>query len=227
MHRRSFAAMGLVAFATLGLTSTASAECLNYPIAAGDHLNVGYAFVATVTEVSDAVDPPQADSAPYDWHVELDVERTYRGHVPDRLTFNGWDVGCHNLRGDHLRAGDRIFIATERLDLRPSRVDPFWGDVVAWKGTRGAWAFYATALDHAYDKAFYPAAARSATTTADILALIHSDPAPDTSTEASAAEPSKPTPLLALGLALVVGLFLGWRRLSRNDVTRGQGDRIA
>jgi hypothetical protein len=225
MHRQLLAAMVLAAVTTIGLTSTASAECLDYPIAAGDHLDVGYAFVATVTEASDAVDPPQADSAPYDWHVELAVERTYRGYVPDQLTFNGWDVGCHNLRGEHLRAGDRIFIATERLELRSSRVDPFWGDVVAWKDAGGGWAFYTSALDHAYDKAFYPRAARSATTTADILALIRSDPAPDTSTEVSAGERSTPMPPSVLGLPFVVGLFLGWRRLSRYGMT-GQGDRI-
>lgn len=215
MGRRLSAAVALAALLLTTATPIALAECMGWPIRATERLDVGYAFTATVAEASADVDPPKPDNADFDWHVELAVERTYRGHVPDRLVFNGWDVGCHFLRGDRLRTGDRIFVATERLDLNWLPTDPLSGDVVVWKRTGDGWVLYADALDYGSDEVFYPKAARSATTIAEMLQLVSASSVPDTSTLPADQRRGANTPIPALALAFMAGLLVALKRVSR------------
>ena len=214
MRRRLSSSVALAALLLTMVTSTARAECMTWPVRVTERLDVGYAFTATVTEASRDVDPPKPDNADFDWHVELAVERAYLGRVPDRLVFNGWDVGCHFLRGDGLRTGDRIFVANERLDLTWLPTDPFFGDVVVWKGTDDGWDFYADALDYGSDEAYYPKAARTATTTAEILRLVSAASVPDTSMLIAPEERGNAV-IPALALVFMAGFGLALRYVAR------------
>ncbi|MGK2850062.1 MAG: hypothetical protein ACSLFN_04025 [Candidatus Limnocylindrales bacterium] len=188
------------------LAPTASAECMSWPIRSSDRPDIGYAFIATVTEASADVDPAP-DMADYDWHIEMAVERTYRGQPPETLSYNGWDVGCHFLRGDHLRTGDRLFIATERIADWGVPSDPFDGDVLVWIRDDGRWMLHAKALDWGTDRDFYPRVARAARTTADIVAIVSSARLPDTATVATAAsDDDRPPPASWLTM---IATFLG------------------
>lgn len=179
---RSLAAALLLAGPLLvTLTPPASAECMTWPIRSTERPAVGYAFIATVTEASADVDPAP-NMAAYDWHIEMSVERVYRGNVPETFSYNGWEVGCHFLRGDHLRPGDRLFIATERIGQWTVPSDPFDGDVLVWIRDDGRWKLHTKALDYGSDRGFYPRVARDARTTADIVAIVASARLPDTST---------------------------------------------
>src|SRR5687767_7288563 len=105
----------LVAAALAGLSlgtqaAGVSAECGNLAVDPVDRLNVGAAFSARVTEASDDVDPNPI-ALPWEWHLELSVEDSFYGPVPDQLSFNGYEGGCAEFRGEALQTGDRIIIA--------------------------------------------------------------------------------------------------------------------
>lgn len=212
---RSLAASLLLAGSFLViLAPTASAECMSWPIRSSDRADIGYAFIATVAEASTDVDPAP-DMADYDWHIEMAVERTFRGNVPESFSYNGWDVGCHFLRGDHLRSGDRLFIATERIAQWNVPSDPFDGDVLVWIRDDGRWKLHTKALDYGTDRDFYPRAARSARTTADILAIVGSARLPDTSTATTTSPDDKdgaPAPWIILALAFLYSAVAMARR---------------
>ena len=106
-------------------------------------------------------------------------------------------------------------MATERLDVNWLPTDPFSGDLVAWKRTGDGWVLYADALDYGDDKKFYPKAARTATTTAEILRLVSAGSAPDTSTLSRPEERGELALTPALALAFIAGLVLGLKRVSR------------
>jgi hypothetical protein len=202
----------------------AFAECMSYPIRATDQLDVGFAFTATVTESSADVDPPKPNNAPFAWHVELDIERVYRGRLADRLVFNGWQAGCHRLRGNALRTGDRIFVVSNVFRPDPARVDPFWtmdAEVLVWKAVNDGWTFYADVLEYGSDPEFYPPNARSATTTGEILALIADAPVPDTSTAAIQVRDS-PWRLVLLACTFVIAFAGLCARFSRARHIRGR-----
>lgn len=222
--KRSVAAALLLAGSLLAiLAPTASAECMSWPIRSSERPEIGYAFIATVTEASADVDPAP-DMADYDWHIEMTVERTYRGEVPETFTYNGWDVGCHFLRGDRLRTGDRLFIATERIARWGVPSDPFGGDVLVWIRDGGRWKLHTKALDYGTDRDFYPRVARVARTTADIVAIVSSARLPDTSTvTAAAADDDRPPPTWwpTLAMTFVGAAFVMSRRLSRPRVSVG------
>lgn len=174
----------------------ALAECMDLPPRANEPIDAANAFVATVVDASNDIDPTSADGPEFDWHVELRVDRLYRGRIPDRLSYNGWAVGCHELLGDHLHAGDRLFIVSNVYRERPTPpgADPFaWIDaqVLAWRLVDGRWSFYEDALDYGTDREFYPRAARQATTTAEILRLADRGFLPDTSTDPAARRSSQ------------------------------------
>jgi hypothetical protein len=215
MRRLLFAAVAFASLLYAIVVPTAFAECMNWPIRATERLDAGHAFIATVTEASRDVDPPKPDNSDFDWHVELTVERTYRGDVPDRIVYNGWDVGCHELRGDGLRTGDRIFVAAEGLHMEYLPVDPFEGHVIVWRQTGDGWALDEDALSYGSDAEFYPEAARSATTTADILRLISDPPAPDTSISSAPKGPDDDPPVPALALVFLAGIVVALAHLSR------------
>lgn len=218
MRRRLAGAAVFAGLILVTVPPTVSAECFGFPVRAGERLDAGYAFTATVTDASANVDPPKPDNAAFDWHVELEVEQRYRGDVPDQLVYNGWDVGCHELVGNHLQTGDRIFILSQDLHLDWNPGDPFDGDVVVWKWTGDGWAFYSKVMDYGSDRQFYPAAVRRATTTAAILKLV-AEAAPNTDAAqvgiATGPERDAPAGLTILALAFTAGFVLAWRRASR------------
>jgi hypothetical protein len=175
---------------------------MDWPPRADERIEITHAFTATVIEASNTVDPAHPDSAEFDWHIDLRVERVYRGEVPDRLIYNGWSVGCHELLGHRLHAGDRLFIASNVFVAQPTPpgADPFsWlgANVFAWRRVDGRWSFYEDALDYGSDRHFYAAAARRATTTGEILRLADLGFLPDTATE-PAARTSRPAMWVAV-----------------------------
>lgn len=164
---------------------TVMAECTWGPPRASDPFKARFAFTATVTEASDAVDPARPGEPPFDWHVELAIDRMYRGKLPERLTLNGRVEDCSYLIGQRLHEGDRLFIALDRHDLD---WDGLYGQMLAWRGVGGRWTFDQDLLNYGSDARFYPQQAREATTTAQIVSIIEAFAMPDTATEA-------PTPL--------------------------------
>ena len=170
--------------------SPVRAECPDTAPRADERLDITHVFTATVTEASTMVDPSRPESADFDWHLELRVDHVYLGEIPERLAYNGWAVGCHELYGDRLRDGDRIFVATTVFVATPAPpgADPFASTgarVLAWNWTAGRWSFYEDALDYGSDRDFYPVAAREARTTADILRVLAAGGMPETSTAAT------------------------------------------
>jgi hypothetical protein len=218
MARAFMAAAGLAVLLLSAGTPVALAECMSWPIKATEQPRFGYAFSATVLEASEDVDQPTTYDADYTWHVELAIDRTYRGQMPKRLAFNGWDVGCHSLRGDHLRTGDRIFVATSAFKPNAHLMDPFSvmnGDLIAWKRVAGRWAFYEEALDYGSDKDFYPRAARNATTTADILRIISAAGLPDTSTAMTSSVDGERHDAPVLALVFAAGFLIALEKFRR------------
>lgn len=217
MQRRILAALAAVGLVLTVAVPSASAECFGGPggpIGANERLDVGAAFAATVTEASRDVDPAVPGMSAFNWHVELKINRTYIGHVPASIVYDGWDAGCHVLRGDELHTGDRIIVAVEHLSLGDLPRDPFDGDVIVWKATFGAWTFDEAALLWAFDPAYYPKAARNATTTEEILRVISNGRMPDTATLPPPDAPRQDrTPTIAL--LIVAILMLSMARRSR------------
>lgn len=216
MQIRSLSAtLSLVGLALMWTVPSVMAECSPGDTPPDRHLDVGYAFTATVVEVSSDVDPPRPDGAPFNWHVVLQVDRSYRGDVPVEIVFNGWTAQCwFGVRGDQLQVGERLFVAGQRLRLERFPTDPFAGDLALWTWTGERWRYARDVLT--YDGPLTPLdpdsrAVRAASTTGEILALIRAD-APDTSIT-SRDEPHPATPPLAtLGLAFVGGLgACAWR----------------
>lgn len=213
--RRVIAAAALAVLLLPTTATVALAECTDWPIGATERLHIRYAFTATVA--ASWRDPERSDDGPeFDWRTELDVERTYRGRVPGRIVANGWYFGCHSLRGDRLQTGDRIFVASTAFRPHADGLDPFTvidGQVIVWKRSGNIWRFFEDGLDYGSDKEFYPRAARTATTTADILALISGRSAPDTSTMSAPGRGDVRAVIPVLALAFIAGFFLGLKRL--------------
>jgi hypothetical protein len=225
MLTRLLLATGLAIALSGAFAPAALAECTDWPPRANERLDVAYAFIATVTEASNTIDPAQPDTADFNWHVELRVDRLYRGHVPERLSYDGWAVGCHELRGDRLRTGDRLFVVSNVFieHPRPPGADPFaavGAQVVAWKRVDGRWRFYEDALDYGADRHFYPPAARQATTTEEILDLMPVGFLPDTATEAPRPTDAEQWQAPLLVVSLLAGLIAIRRRMRDSSFPR-------
>lgn len=203
----------------------ASAECFTGPVKAGDVPRVRFAFIATVADASDHVDPVEGMAA-YDWHVELRTEQSYLGKVPPSLKYNGWKYGCHDFRGDGLHTGDRIFVATEHLHAAYLPGDPFDGDVLVWRADGDGWAFYTNAMSGAEFDENYPAQVRQATTLSEILRIVQVGSLPATSTAPAAAHDARgpvQVPLLLVALfALVASRWI--TQVPRRAVTVNDAD---
>lgn len=215
--RSLLAALALAAGALAWAVPTVLAECPPRDGAADRHLDVGYAFTATVTDVSNQVDPPRQGSADFDWHVALHVDRTFRGEVPDDIVFNGWTAQCgFGVRGDQLHVGERVFVAGQRLQPERFPTDPFAGDLALWTRTGGEWRYARDVLTYDQTTRLDPdsSAVRAATTTPEILALIRTG-APDTSTAAPDEPPIAAPPVAVFGIALLIGLGAAAWRLRR------------
>ena len=193
-------------------TSDVLAEC---PPGPDDHrLDVGYAFIAKVDEASRDVGPPVDGNAPFDWHVELNVERVYRGDLPDRFAFDGWDAGCSPLRGDQLQAGDRVFILAEDFELAPPR-DPLSGDFLMWRDDGADWSYDAEAIGARVDETWLTARMRTLTRTSEIVRLALTPP--DTATR-----PSTGAPLWAPVFVALIAIGVAASRFSRDGRASGR-----
>jgi hypothetical protein len=221
MRVRSLTAALVLAAGTLAWAVPAVlAECPPRDGPADRHLDVGYAFTATVTELSSQVDPPREGNADFDWHVVLDVDRTYRGEVPAEIVFNGWTAQCwFGVRGDQLHLGERVFVAGQRLRLERFPTDPFSGDLALWTWTGQRWKYARDVLTYDRTTRLDPDSrmVRAASTTTAILALIRSD-APDTSTAMSGDLPDDAPPIALLVSALLIGFSASVWRLRRRSV---------
>jgi hypothetical protein len=200
---------GLLAASTLIVVfaSPALAECMTWPRHATERLQVGYAFSGTVVDVAKSLYSEEG-SPLYRWVVSVEVEHVYRGRVPERVQLEGTDWGCSFLRVSSLTDGDRVFIASERL--RPALTDETdLGNVLAWKQTGGRWVFHDHGLQEGSDPDYYPAAARTAKTTRDIVRLISGAALPDTSTQPLDRRSNLASlPLLGVIFASSLGLLL-------------------
>lgn len=129
-----------------GAVSSALAECSNLAIDPIDRVNVGAAFLARVTEVSDDVDPNPNGSA-WNLHVKLSVDAVYHGVVPGTIEFNDYaGFGCGEFLFEKLDVGDRIIVAVEQVPLSYLPAAPFEGHMVVWKKIDDGWRFYEDAL---------------------------------------------------------------------------------
>ena len=213
--------MAFLVASTLAVASPspALAECMTWPDRATDQWHVGYAFTGTVVGVSKDEDPEQGGSPLYFWHVTVDVEDVYRGRIPDPLVLDGSDWGCSFLYVQLLAEGDRILMASERL--RPGVTDETdLGNVLLWKRSSKRWVFEEEALQDGSNHEFYPRAARTARTMADILRLISGAALPDTSTTLRDQVPASGSmPVLAAILASSLGLLLMRRQLDGGSVS--------
>lgn len=201
MTRRQFAtATPFAALLLLALAGPVLAECFPPP---PDFPRIRYAFTATVTEFSDSVAEDLPDMSGFDWHLEMSIDRTYRGDLPGRLEADGWEYGC-GFTGVEVRVGERLFVAAEKVELSDPRL--VLGEVLIWRGVgEGRWEFYADALQ---DGALgYPTAAVRADTTDEILGVLSDLRPPDTST-APAKDADRRDPPLPLLAALLVVTFL-------------------
>jgi hypothetical protein len=186
-----------------------SAECWPGPPGPRDVVPVKFAFVATVEQVRDPVNPA-VDVANYRWFLELSVDRVYRGDVPRSLKLSGFDAGCSFIAPVGLQAGDVLFIAIDRLDPGSNR--SLEGQLLMWRRTDDGWAFAEDALSYGTYSNFWPIAAREARSTEEILAVIRSGKVPDTATA-----PHRPTDasfphLPFLGLTFLVTTLVGAMR---------------
>jgi hypothetical protein len=225
MQRRGarLALAGLFAWLLVPLvTSSVSAECANLAIDPIDHVRVGVAFLATVTEVSDDVASKPDGGSPWDVHVEMSVEEVFRGQVPGSLAFNAYELGCGEFQTDRLEVGNRIIIAAEDVPLSYLPGAPFEGHIVVWKKADAGWAFFEEVLAFGSNPDFYAGAAREARTREDILRVISLWSLPETSTESDVPVPSPSDPALVGAIAIALGLLVAWRRFgpSSRDIAR-------
>lgn len=203
------------------LAPIAVAECSLYNRPVDTTLNVGFAFTATVVDASSAADPQPRDVSPYDWHVELRVDRTYVGNVPKRLLFNGWNGNsCSTIRGNRLTTGDRIVVAVEDIRLRRLPTQPMGGDTVVWRWENNSWRYAGNVVgneDYPIDEFLSPTI-RQAATTADIVRIVRWADPPDTATlegTDTRREGSGRPPWTVLATAGLLGLLASLRLLSR------------
>jgi hypothetical protein len=99
MLTRLLLAAGLAIALSGAFAPAALAECTDWPPRANERLDVAYAFIATVTEGTNTIDPAQPDTADFNWHVELRVDRLYRGQLPERMSYSGWANGLPSTEG--------------------------------------------------------------------------------------------------------------------------------
>lgn len=213
---RAGAASLLAALLLPVFASSVSAECSNLAIDPIDRVQVGAAFLATATEVSDTV-TPNPDGSDWNLHVRLSIDAVYYGEVPGTFEFNDWaGFGCGEFWFDKLEAGDQIIVAVEKVALSYLPAAPFEGHMVVWKKTSGGWSFFEDGLAFGSNPLFYPGAPRAATTKSAIRAVISNWTMPQTST-IDPSPSSASTPDAVVVFAFAVGLAIGLYRFRRGS----------
>jgi hypothetical protein len=210
-RRLSAAIVGTIVLLT-AFAPTTFAECMNWPLEAIERPRVAFAFVATVTDV-ERREAFEEGSGLFRYRITLETERAYRGHVGDTFELTGTDWGCSFLYASVLAEEERLFIASERLSPGPD--ETVVGNVLVWKRTGSEWAFYEDALRDGSDEAFYPRAARTATTTADIVQFVSAVPMPDTAIAPPLEERARRASHPGLALLLVIAFLVATRLVSR------------
>lgn len=206
-------AIALAGMLGLATASTALAECTwGAPLASKPFL-ARYAFRAAVVDVPRDVDPAPRNEPPFTWQVELRIDRVYRGSMPERLVLKGQDVDCSMLMGERLREGDQLFVA---LTDHHSDWHGLFGELLLWHRVGNGWDFYDEVLHYGQDPRFYPAEARSATTTEAILDVVEAIAVPDTGTIEGATGDLGQAKVAVLCAAFLIGLALGFRRLTQS-----------
>lgn len=193
MRRTVTGALTFGALLLLASVGPVSAECFPPP---EQFPPMRYAFTATVVDYAYRSEPNTPERV---WDLDMEIERKYRGQLPVRLKASGWEAGC-DFNGVEVRAGERLFIAAEDVEVSDPRL--ISGRILIWREVGGGlWEFYADALQ---DGALgYPAAAVRADTTAEILALLGNLRAPDTATSAKTIAGGR-----ASAAPLLVALFI-------------------
>jgi hypothetical protein len=118
--------------------------------------------------------------------------------VPTTIIYNGWDAGCHELRADALKTGDRVIIATEGFTPDYGVRDPFDGDVVVWRTVDKGWRFAPEAIARNSDSNVYTTALRDATRKAEIIRIVMEAALPATSTMETPVKNAHPIGTLAI-----------------------------
>jgi hypothetical protein len=179
MSRRVSVALGAALALSFVLAPVVLAECMFPPLAATEQPHIGFAFEATVERIERS-EAFESGSGLDRYRVELDIGRVHRGRIERPLVLKGADWDCGYLHVPWLAEGDRLFIAAERLDAIDGLT--WFGDVLAWRRVGDGWRFYEDVLVNGSDPAYYLPAARTATTTAEIVRIVERSPLPDTAT---------------------------------------------
>lgn len=153
------------------IPSVTVAECQPVPVTDDIRDYIGVAFTAKVVEeVSDETDPPLDDSPAFNWKVVLDVDRVYRGTVEETLRWHGYDLGCSGIRPAMLKAGQRLFISTDRLE--PGQQEAPSHFTLMWTKDDDGWRFYPKGLKYGRADDWYPAKADDITSLRDIRRFV-------------------------------------------------------
>jgi len=205
---RCLATSGVLAIVLLGTASApVFAECMNFPLPPTARPNVAFAFTGTVTDIVETPYPNDNGEGLSRFRVTVDLGRQYRGRVPEPLELKGLNFGCSFFRIAGLTEGDRLFVASERFETGGD--ETWFENVLVWRRAGDRWVFYEEVLQGGSDTEYYSKAARTASTTADILALIG---LPDTSTQPSRDEPAVPAAIPGLAILFLVSFGLAIRR---------------
>jgi hypothetical protein len=189
------------------------AECFPPP-AEGSPIVRPYAFTAIVRTVATEVDQQSIDLGEgrgVRWRTTMDVTRVYRGSIPDVLVLSGTTSGtgnggsCTYFLGDRVTIGETLFVALDRqVDLATNSA--LFGNLLLWRKVDSTWEFHEAALQGGSIPDTYPAEAREAHTTSQVLAAI-SALAPDTATDA-AAPSSRGSADALTQIGMMIGLVL-------------------
>ncbi|MEA2623819.1 MAG: hypothetical protein QOH61_2729 [Chloroflexota bacterium] len=190
----------------------AAADCSRSAPASNIGAYRGTAFIATVTGLESHTSGP--------WDITLDVERVLAGDVNSPVA--AWDLGgsCGQLNPAGLRIGERILVSLDRFQ---TFVTSSFGNVLIWREDGpGRWRFDGRALRSGNNRdPYYPASARAATTTEEILDLVVRSLPPTDARVAVAVATPRPArthltaALAALTAALTAGAWLSFRLRSR------------
>jgi hypothetical protein len=195
VSRFRLSAAASISLALFLLTFTVApvfAECFPPP-PAGSPIDRPYAFTATVRDITTEVDQQSIDLGEgpgVRWRTTLDVTHAHRGSIPEEMVLSGTTSeagnggGCTYFLGDRVTTGETLFIALDKqVDLRTNSA--LFGNLLLWRQGNDGWEFHEAALQGGAVPGTYPAEARDAHTTAQVLAAIGSL-APDTATAAPA-----------------------------------------
>jgi hypothetical protein len=205
----AIAALALLLLASGTAAPVALAECMSIPDA-DTQIERPIVFTASVGAVTTEPDLASAEAGEDPgvlWQTTMHVRTVYGGDVPATLALHGstYDVGvgggCSWFLGDRVEMGDVVFVAVdESIPFATNK--GLFGHLLLWRRVGGEWRFYERALQDGADPDAYPAGAREADTTKEILAVVARLGMPDTATVKPAAPSLAVDPLLLLAAGI-------------------------